>query len=166
MKTHRAAIISLLVFLYACAGADSQTKRDFKNTSNTIAFKNLSQKDFDMMEAGSQLETALVEAVSDPFKPTSFVLTHGEPRYVLKYKVLEYQEGSRLMGVATLGFSKASHGKLKVKTALFTRGNKMVGAWVVESWVKQGILGTGTLFKKAAQKIMEHITGRESWDSF
>ena len=166
MKTYRAAIISLLVFLSACAGADSQTKRDFKNTSNTIAFKNLSQKDFAMMEAGSQLETALEAALSDPFKPTSFVFTHGKPRYVLKYKILEYQEGNRMMGIATLGFSKASHGKLKVKTALFTRGNKMVGAWVVESWVKQGVLGTGTLFKQAAKKIMEHLMGRDFDEGF
>ena len=165
MKTYRAAIISLLVFLSACAGADSQTKRDFKNTSNTIAFKNLSQKDFAMMEAGSQLETALEATLSDPFHPTSFVLTHGKPRYVLKYKILEYQEGNRMMGIATLGFSKASHGKLKVKAALFQKG-KMVGAWVVESWVKQGILSTGTLFKQAAKKIMGHLMGRDFDEGF
>jgi len=164
MKTYRAAIISLLVFLSACVGADSQTKRDFKNTSNTIAFKNLSQKDFSMMEAGSQLETALEAALSDPFKPTSFVLTHGKPEYVLKYKILDYQEGSRMLGIATLGFSKASHGKLKVKAALFQKG-KMVGAWVVESWTK-GAFGTGTLFKKAAQKIMGHLMGRDFDDGF
>ena len=164
MKTYRAAIISLLVFLSACAGADSQTKRDFKNTSNTIAFKNLSQKDFALMEAGSQLETALAATLSDPFAPTSFVLTHREPRYVLKYKILEYQEGSRLMGIATLGLSKASHGKLKVKAALFRKG-KMVGAWVVDSWTK-GAFGAGTLFKKAAEKIIGHLMGRDFDEGF
>jgi hypothetical protein len=164
MKIYRAAIISLLVFLSACAGADSQTKRDFKNTANTIAFKNLSQKDFSMMEAGSQLETALEASVSDRFKPTSFVLSHGESSYVLKYKVLEYHEGSRMLGIATLGFSKASHGKLKVKAALFRKG-KMVGAWVVDSWTK-GALGSGTLFKKAAQKIMGHLMGRDFDEGF
>ena len=164
MKIYRAAIISLLVFLSACAGADSQTKRDFKNTSNTIAFKNLSQKDFSMMEAGSQLETALETALSDPFAPTSFVLARGEARYVLKYKVLEYHEGSRMLGIATLGFSKASHGKLKVKAALFRKG-KMVGAWVVDSWTK-GAFGAGTLFMKAAQKIMGHLMGRDFDEGF
>ena len=164
MKIYRAVIISLLVFLSACTGADSQTKRDFKNTANTIAFKNLSQKDFSMMEAGSQLETALETALSDPFAPTSFVLARGEARYVLKYKVLEYQEGSRIMGFATLGFSKASHGKLKVKAALFRKG-KMVGAWVVDSWTK-GAFGAGTLFMKAAQKIMGHLMGRDFDEGF
>ncbi len=164
MKTSRAAIIFLLVFLSACAGADSQTKRDFKNTANTIAFKNLSQKDFSMMEAGSQLQTALETALSDPFKPTSFVLAHREARYVLKYKILEYEEGSRMLGIATLGFSKASHGKLKVKAALFREG-KMVGAWVVDSWTK-GVFGAGTLFKKAAKKILGHLMGRDFDEGF
>jgi hypothetical protein len=164
VKTSRAAIVSLLVFLSACAGADSQTKRDFKNTSNTIAFKNLSQKEFSVMEAGSQLETALEATFSDPFHPTPFALTHGKARYVLKYKILEYQEGSRAMGIATLGFSKASHGKLKVKAALF-RKDKMVGAWVVDSWTK-GIFGAGTLYKKAAQKIMGHLMGRDFDEGF
>ena len=117
-----------------------------------------------MMEAGSQLETALETALSDPFAPTSFVLARGEARYVLKYKVLEYQEGSRIMGFATLGFSKASHGKLKVKAALFRKG-KMVGAWVVDSWTK-GALGAGTLFKKATQKIMGHLMGRDFDEGF
>ena len=117
------------------------------------------------MEAGSQLETALETALSDPFTPTSFVLARREAGYVLKYKILEYREGSRMLGIATLGFSKASHGKLKVKAALFQKG-KMVGAWVVESWVKQGVLGTGTLFKQAAKKIMEHLMGRDFDEGF
>jgi outer membrane lipoprotein-sorting protein len=164
MKIYRAAIISLLVFLSACAGADSQTKRDFKNTANTIAFKNLSQKDFSMMEAGSQLKIALEAALSDPFAPTSFVLAHREASYVLKYKILEYQEGSRVMGVVTLGLSKASHGKLKVKAALFRKG-KVVGAWVVDSWTK-GAFGAGTLFKKAAHKIMGQLMGRDFDEGF
>ena len=116
------------------------------------------------MEAGSQLETALEATFSDPFHPTPFALTHGKARYVLKYKILEYEEGSRMLGIATLGFSKASHGKLKVKAALFREG-KMVGAWVVDSWTK-GAFGAGTLFKKAAKKIMEHLTGRDFGGGF
>lgn len=156
MRTHIALSALLLVFLSACAGVDSQTKKSFKNTENTIALKDLTSRDYSMMDAGAQLESALEQKLSQ----SMFVLSHEHPKYLLKYKVTDYQEGNRITRFATFGISKAAHGRLQVRAALFEDGDK-VGAWIIDAWIKGGITGgdPGTLFQQAAEEIMTHLRG-------
>ena len=156
MKHYPYLLIFIFFFLSACAGVDSQTKKSFRNIENTIALKDLTTSDYRKMDASSQLESAIEEMISR----SMFVLTQENPKYVLKYKVLGYDEGNRIARFATFGISKASHAKLEIKAALFEQGD-MVGAWTIDSWVKGG--GTGgdpnTLFQQAAEEIMNHLRG-------
>ena len=156
MKHYPYLIISTFIFVSACAGVDSQTKKFFRNTENTIALKDLTSSDYKMMDAGSQLESAIEDMISR----SMFILTQENPKYILKYKVLDYYEGSRVTRFSTLGISKAAHAKLEVKAALFDEG-EMVGAWTIDSWVKGGVTGgdPATLFQQAADEIMNHLRG-------
>ena len=156
MKNHPYFLISIFFFLSACVGVDSQTKKSFQNTENTISLKDLTSEGYKMMDAGSQLESAIEDMISR----SMFVLTQKNPKYVLKYKVLDYDEGNRITRFATFGISKAAHGKLEVKAALFEHG-EMVGAWTIDSWVKGGITGGDpvTLFQQAADEIMDRLRG-------
>ena len=156
MKSYPYLLISVFFFLSACAGVDSQTKKSFQNTDNTIALKDLTSEGYKMMDAGSQLESAIEDMISR----SMFVLTQENPKYVLKYKVLDYYEGSRVTRFSTFGISKASHAKLEIKAALFEQGD-MVGAWTIDSWVKGGVTGgdPNTLFQQAAEEIMSHLRG-------
>ena len=91
---------------------------------------------------------------------TSYALAGKSARYRLKYKVLEYDEGSRALRIASMGFSDSAKSKLRVKVALFD-GRDMVGAWEVNSWVAGGPTG-GTeikLFERAAKEITSHLRG-------
>ena len=108
------------------------------------------------MDAGSQLESALEDLI---FR-SMFILTHESPKYILKYKIMNYKEGNRITRFSTFGISKAAHGKLEVKVALFEHG-EMVGQWIIDSWLKGGITGgdPGTLFQQAANQIMDHLRG-------
>ena len=149
-------ILSLLV-LPACSGVGSVTKKRYQNTENTIALKDLTASDFDLQDAGSQLQSAIEDAMAD----TSYTLAGESARYRLKYKVLEFDGGSRIARIATMGFSDSAKAKLRVKAALFDGPKKMVGAWEVDSWVKGGIMG-GTeekLFERAAKEIISHLKG-------
>ena len=148
-------ILSLLV-LPACSGVGSVTKKRYQNTENTIVLKDLTASDFDLQDAGSQLQSAIEDAMLD----TSYALSGKNARYRLKYKVLEYDEGNRVARIATMGLSDFGKSKLRVKAALFD-GRKMVGAWEVNSWVKGGPTG-GTeekLFERAAKEITSHLKG-------
>ena len=147
-------VLSLLV-LPACSGVGSVTKKRYQNTENTIVLKDLTASDFDLQDAGSQLQGAIEDAMVD----TSYTLAESA-RYILKYKVLEFDGGSRIARIATMGFSDSAKAKLKVKAALFD-GQNMVGAWEVDSWVKGGLTG-GTeekLFERAAKEITGHLKG-------
>ena len=149
-------ILSLLV-LPACSGVGSVTKKRYQNTENTIVLKDLTSSDFDLQDAGSQLQSAIEDAMAD----TSYTLAGESARYRLKYKVLEFDGGSRIARIATMGFSDSAKAKLKVKAALFDGPKKMVGAWEVNSWVKGGLMG-GTeekLFERAAKEITSHLKG-------
>ena len=155
MKHYLCVPISIFFFL-SCSGVDSQIKKSFKNTENTIALKDMTSRDYRMMDAGSQLESAIEDMISR----SMFILTQDNPKYVLKYKVLNYYEGNRVVRFSTFGISKAAHGRLEVKAALFEHGD-IVGAWTIDSWIKGGITGgdPGTLFQQAADEIMNHLRG-------
>ena len=149
-------IISVFLFFSACSGVDSRVNKSFKNTENTITLKDLTTRDYRMMDAGSQLESALEDTIAR----SMFIITHENPKYILKYKVLDYDKGSRLGRFSTFGISKSAHAKLEVKVALYEEGER-VGSWTVDAWVKGGPLGGSPekLFLKAADEIMNHLRG-------
>ena len=140
MKHYSYFIIFTFLFFSACAGVSSQTNKNFKNTENTIAIKDLTSRDHEAMDAGSQLEDALEDTISR----SVFIITHEDPKYILKYKVLNYRKGRAL-----------SKSTLEVKAALYDEGN-MVGAWTVEAWVRGA---KARLFQKAADEITRHLRG-------
>ena len=140
MKYYSYFIISIFLFFSACAGVSSQTNKNFQNTENTITIKDLTSRDHEMMDAGSQLEDALEDTIAR----SVFIVTRENPKYVLKYKVLDYRKGSAL-----------SKSTLEVKAALYDEGD-MVGAWTVDAWVR-GV--KARLFQKAADEIMHHLRG-------
>ena len=148
-------ILSHLI-LPACSGVGSVTKKRYQNTENTIVLRDLTSSDFDLQDAGSQLKSAIEDAMVD----TSYTIAGESARYSLKYKVLEFDGGSRIARIASMGFSDSAKAKLRVKAALFD-GQNMVGAWEVDSWVKGGLTG-GTeekLFERAAKEITGHLKG-------
>jgi len=140
MKYYFYFIISIFLFFSACSGVDSRVNKSFKNTENTIALKDLTAGDYKMVDAGSQLESALEDTVAR----SMFIITHENPKYILKYKVLNYRKGRAL-----------SKSTLEVKAALYDEGD-MVGAWTVDAWVR-GV--KARLFQKAADEIMSHLRG-------
>ena len=156
MKFISNILVLILLVLPGCSGVDSVTKKRYQNTENTIALRDLTASDFDLQDAGSQLRGAIEDAMVD----TSYTLSGESARYRLKYKVLEFDGGSRIARIATMGFSDSAKAKLRVKAALFDGGD-MVGAWEVDSWVKGGPMG-GTeekLFERAAKEITSHLKG-------
>jgi hypothetical protein len=140
MKYYSYFIISIFLFFSACVGVSSQTKKNFKNTETTIALKDLTARDHEMMDAGSQLEDALEDTIAR----SVFIITHENPKYILKYKVLNYRKGRAL-----------SKSTLEVKAALYDEGD-MVGAWTVDAWVRGA---KARLFQQAADEIMRHLRG-------
>ena len=140
MKYYSYFIISTFLFFSACAGISSQTKKNFKNTENTIAIKDLTSRGYEMTDAGSQLEDALEDTIAR----SVFIITHEDPKYILKYKVLNYRKGHAL-----------SKSTLEVKAALYDEGER-VGAWTVDAWVR-GV--KARLFQKMADEIMRHLRG-------
>ena len=140
MKHYSYFIISIFLFFSACVGISSQTNKNFKNTENTIAIKDLTSRDHEMMDAGSQLEDALEDTISR----SVFIITQENPKYILKYKVLNYRKGRAL-----------SKSTLEVKAALYDEGD-MVGAWTVDAWVR-GV--KARLFQKTADEIMSRLRG-------
>ena len=140
MKHYSYFIIFTFLFFSACVGVSSQTNKSFKNTENTIALKDLTARDHEMMDAGSQLEDALEDTIAR----SVFIITHEDAKYILKYKVLNYTKGRAL-----------SKSTLEVKAALYDEGNK-VGAWTIDAWVR-GV--EARLFQKAADEITHHLRG-------
>ena len=140
MKYYSYFIISIFLFFSSCAGVSSRTSKNFKNTENTIVLKDLTSRDHEMMDAGSQLEDALEDTIAR----SVFIITHENPKYILKYKVLNYTKGSTL-----------SKSTLEVKAALYDEGER-VGAWTIDAWVR-GV--KARLFQKAADEITRHLRG-------
>jgi hypothetical protein len=156
MKLIAKISILFLLVLSACSGVDSVTKKRYANSENTIVLIDLTKRSFRLQEAGSKLQNSIEQEMLN----TSYAVAGENARYRLKYKVLEYNEGSRIGRIASLGFADFSKSRLKVKVALFD-GRKMVGAWQINSWVKGGPTG-GTdekLFERAAIEITGHLRG-------
>ena len=160
MKLITHILLVSFLFLPACSGVGSVTKKRYQNAENTIVIIDMTRRNFDLQDAGSLLQGAIENAMLD----TSYALSGENARYSLKYKVLEYDEGNRVARIATMGLSDFGKSKLRVKVGLFDSrktGRKIVGAWEINSWVKGGPTG-GTeekLFERAAKEITSHLRG-------
>jgi hypothetical protein len=148
--------IVLLMALPACSGVDSVTKKRWSNSENTISVVDMTSQDFRLMDAGSNMQ----EAIEENLQMTGYILAGKEARYHLKYKVIEFDEGNRMARIATMGMSDSAKAQLRLKAALYDKGN-MVGAWEVDSWVSGGVTGGSedNLYEAAAQEILEHLRG-------
>ena len=144
MKYYPYFIIFVLLFFSGCVGVDSRVNKSFQNIESTIGLKDLTSRDHEMVGAGSQLEDALEYEIAR----TMFVVTRENPRYVLKYKVLNYRKGHAL-----------SKSTLEVKAALYDEGER-VGAWTVDAWVR-GV--KARLFQKVADRIIGHLRGDDGF---
>lgn len=149
-------LLVLLIALPACSGVDSVTKKRWSNSENTISIVDMTSRDFRLMDAGSKLQGA----VEEQLEFTGYVLAGKNARYHLKFKVMQFDEGSRMARIATMGISESAKGELRVKAALYDGGD-MVGAWEVNSWVSGGITGGSEqdLFDSAAHEIADHLRG-------
>jgi len=149
-------LLVLLIALPACSGVDSVTKKRWSNSENTISIVDMTSRDFRLMDAGSKLQGA----VEEQLEFTGYVLAGKTARYHLKFKVMKFDEGSRMARIATMGIYESAKGELRVKAALFDGGD-MVGAWEVNSWVSGGITGGSEqdLFDSVAQEIADHLRG-------
>ena len=143
--------------LSACAGSETHVKKKYRNKNTTVTIQDLTQDKDDFIIAGTGLETAIEEELSS----TMFIVAEQDGTYLLKYKVINYQGGSRAGRMASLGLSEKSRIYLKVKVAMFDESDVLIGAWEVESWVSGGITGGSeeSLFVEAAKEIVDHMKG-------
>lgn len=143
--------------LNACTGAEITVKKKFDTSGTSVALVDLTPHNDELLEAGAGMESALEEALAE----TMFVISDSDAKYLLKYKIVKYQVGSRAGRVASLGLHEKSRIYLKVKVAMFDDTDEMVGAWEVESWVTGGITGGSetSVFQEAAEEIVNHMRG-------
>lgn len=143
--------------LSACTGSETHVKKKYRNTNTTVTIQDLTQDKDDFIIAGTGLETAIEEELSN----TMFIVAEQDGTYLLKYKVLKYQGGSRAGRMASLGLSEKSRIYLKVKVAMFDETDALIGAWEVESWVSGGLTGGSeeSVFDEAAKEIVDHMKG-------
>ncbi len=153
MKHLTRSAILLVLFLYACSGAQSEVKKSWQNNVNTLNIEDLTEQNYTLLDAGTRLQASLEDSINK----TGFKLTFDEAKFHLKYKIVEYDEGSPIGRIATLGASSSSQAKLRVKVALFDE-DEMVGGWEVNSWLSGG-LSEKKLFTKAAEEIAGHLKG-------
>jgi hypothetical protein len=149
-------IIMLLIALPACSGVDSVIKKSWSNSENTISIVDMTSKEFRLMDASSELQGAIEENL----QMTGYILTGKDARYHLKYKVIEFDKGNRMARIASMGMSDSAKAQLRVKAALYDKGN-MVGAWEVDSWISGGVTGGSeeNLYETTAKEIVEHLKG-------
>lgn len=143
--------------LNACTGAETHVKKKFDTSETSITLVDLTPHKDELLEAGAGMESAL----EDAFAETMFIIRDQDAKYLLKYKIVKYQVGSRAGRVASLGLHEKSRIYLKVKVAMFDDTDEMVGAWEVESWVTGGIIGGSetSVFQEAAEEIVNHMRG-------
>ncbi len=150
-------IVALLFIFSACTGVDSVTKKSWRNDSNSIVIEDMTPQNENLLDASSTLQGILEDLIQIN---TSYVITRDTARYELKFRVLEYQEGSRVSRLVTLGMADFAKAQLRVKVGLFD-GKTMLGFWEVEAWVNGGIIGGShsQVFDDAAMEIVEHLKG-------
>ena len=149
-------LIVLLVALPACSGVDSVTKKRWSNSANTISVVDMTSKDFRLIDAGSKFKVT----VEENLQMTGYILAGKDARYNLKYKVIDFDEGNRMARIATMGMSESAKARLRLKVALYVKGD-MVGAWEVDSWVSGGVTGgsENNLYEAAAHEVAKHLRG-------
>jgi hypothetical protein len=153
MKPATRVTLLLVLFLCACSGAQSTVKKSFQNQGNTLDIVDLTENKQDFIDAGTRLQASLENSIHK----TGFRLTYDDAKFHLKYKIVEYDGGSLLGRIASLGVSDSAQAKLKVKVALFDE-EKMVGGWEVNSWLSSG-LSEEKLFNNTAEEIADHLKG-------
>lgn len=153
MKLATRSSFLLVLFLYACSGVNSEVKKSFHNTGNTLNIVDLTENNYKFIDAGTRLQASIENSITQ----TGFHLTFDEAKFYLKFKIVEYDEGSPFVRIASLGVSSSAQAKLRVKVALFNK-EKMVGGWEVNSWLNGG-LSEEKLFTQAAEEIANHLKG-------
>lgn len=159
MKKLSAWCLVFIFFFASCSGVNSVVKKRWRNSENSIAILDMTSRGDELMDAGAQIHRALEESLLK----TNFIIGSSDEstHYQLKYKIIEFDPGSRVKRFATLGvLSKSGQANVKVKAALFT-GKKLVGRWDVESWLNDGLFGgsSNAIFNKAAEEIVDHLKG-------
>ena len=155
---HKWIVIGLVLALGACTGAETVTHKRWEKHQNRVYLHDITVKNESLQEAGSKLRLALENELDD-----SLFIVGEEPKqskYELKYKITEFDEGSRLKRLATFGIDDGSRALLNVKVALIGKEGTL-GAWQVKTWVKGGIMGGSKdkLFSEAAEQILQHLKG-------
>jgi hypothetical protein len=150
--------LALVVGLTACAGAETVTHKRWEKNRNMVYLHDITKNNNSLQGAGSRLRMALENRLDD-----SLFIVGEEPReakYELKYKILRFNEGSRLKRLATFGIDEGSRAMLNVKIALIGKEG-ILGAWQVKTWVKGGLTGGSDdkLFSQAAEQILQHMRG-------
>lgn len=158
MNKFLAFSLSLTLFLTACSGTDSVTRKPWSKHKNTIYLQDLTSQKSDFQYAGNQLRLALEDQFADTLFMVAEVKKHS--KFQMKYKVTEFNKGSRLKRMATFGIDDGSRARIKVKVALFSEEG-VLGQWEVESWVSGGITGgsESQVFEQAAEQILQHLKG-------
>jgi hypothetical protein len=144
--------------LVACAGTETVTHKRWNKDLNMVYLHDITVKNQSLQEAGSRLRLALENRLED-----SLFIVGEEPKetkYQLKYKIIRFEEGSRLKRLATFGIDEGSKAMLNVKIALIGKEG-ILGAWQVKTWVNGGLTGGSAdkLFFQAAEQILKHMKG-------
>lgn len=158
MRFGIAITLALAVGLGACTGTKSFTHKRWDQHQNIVYLQDITVRDDSLNGAGARLRLALEDRLDD-----SLFIVGEEPqkaKYQLKYKIINFNEGSRLKRLATFGIDDSSRALLNVKIALIGKEG-VLGAWHVKTWVKGGLTGGSTdqLFSEAAEQILQHMRG-------
>ena len=150
--------LALALGLSACSGAQTVTHKRWEKDLNMVFLRDITTQNSALGEAGSRLRLALERTLDD-----SLFIVGEEPKYSkyeLKYKIIRFEEGSRLKRLATFGIDEGSKALLNVKVALIGKEGTL-GAWQVKTWVKGGLTGGSEedLFRQAAEQILQHLKG-------
>jgi len=150
--------LALAVALGACTGAQTVTHKRWEQHLNRVYLNDITAKNNSLEEARSQLRLALEKRLDNSL----FVLGEKpkQAKYELKYKITQFEEGSRLKRLVTFGLDEGSQALLNVKIALIGKEGTL-GAWQVKTWVNGGLTGgsKAELFTQAAEQILQHLRG-------
>lgn len=156
MRIDRLLLLLTVFALTACTGADTITKKRWENRDTTVRIMDLSGGRGEFGDAGHKFGLAIEDALDD----TAFVVTQKQSHYVLKFKIVEFQEGKRWKRMMTLGIDESSRAMMKARVALYNERG-MLAAWEIDSWVNGGPTGGSldSLFEKAAAEVLAHLKG-------